>query len=142
MHLPAKTLQPNHVAYVAARASFRVAALPVKSLLLMLLLLLAGVSPVQVHNEGGSKCEVVTKNLPGVSLGPNAYVAEHCLQVHNEGGSKRVVVTKNLPGERWLQILTAAGCRVEVRPAKYQLSTNMVAECLCADHRGACWLVC
>jgi hydroxypyruvate reductase 1 len=36
------------------------------------------------------------------------------LQVHNEGGSRRVVVTKNLPGERWLQILTAAGCRVEV----------------------------
>lgn len=35
-------------------------------------------------------------------------------QVHNEGGSKRVVVTKNLPGERWLQILTAADCRVEV----------------------------
>jgi hydroxypyruvate reductase 1 len=25
-----------------------------------------------------------------------------------------VIVTKNLPGERWLQILTAAGCRVEV----------------------------
>jgi hypothetical protein len=38
------------------------------------------------------------------------------LQVHNEGGAKRVVVTKNLPGERWLQILTAAGCRVEVSP--------------------------
>lgn len=36
------------------------------------------------------------------------------VEVHNEGGSKRVVVTKNLPGERWLQILTAAGCRVEV----------------------------
>ncbi|KAF8066182.1 HPR-A [Scenedesmus sp. PABB004] len=36
------------------------------------------------------------------------------VEVHNEGGAKRVVVTKNLPGERWLQILTAAGCRVEV----------------------------
>lgn len=36
------------------------------------------------------------------------------LQVHNEQGSKRVIVTKNLPGERWLQILVAAGCRVEV----------------------------
>ncbi|KAK9821913.1 hypothetical protein WJX81_003164 [Elliptochloris bilobata] len=36
------------------------------------------------------------------------------VQVHNEGGSKRVVVTKNLPGERWLKVLTAAGCRVEV----------------------------
>lgn len=35
-------------------------------------------------------------------------------QVHNEGGSKRVVVTKELPGERWLEILTAADCRVEV----------------------------
>lgn len=35
-------------------------------------------------------------------------------QVHNEGGSKRVVVTKPLPGDRWLEILTAAGCRVEV----------------------------
>jgi hydroxypyruvate reductase 1 len=36
------------------------------------------------------------------------------VEVHNESGSKRVIVTKNLPGERWLQILTAAGCRVEV----------------------------
>jgi hydroxypyruvate reductase 1 len=34
--------------------------------------------------------------------------------VHNENGSKRVVVTKPLPGDRWLQILTNAGCRVEV----------------------------
>jgi hypothetical protein len=34
--------------------------------------------------------------------------------VHNENGSKRVVVTKALPGDRWLQILIAAGCRVEV----------------------------
>jgi hypothetical protein len=34
--------------------------------------------------------------------------------VHNEGGAKRVVVTKNLPGERWLKVLTAADCRVEV----------------------------
>jgi glycerate dehydrogenase len=36
------------------------------------------------------------------------------LQVHNEGGDKRIVVTKTLPGERWLQVLTAAGCHVEV----------------------------
>jgi len=35
-------------------------------------------------------------------------------QVHNEAGSKRVIVTKHLPGERWLQILTAGGCRVEI----------------------------
>jgi glycerate dehydrogenase len=32
----------------------------------------------------------------------------------NPGGSHRVVVTKELPGERWLQLLTAADCRVEV----------------------------
>ena len=36
------------------------------------------------------------------------------VQVHNEGGSKRVIVTKDLPGTRWLEVLTSAGCRVEV----------------------------
>jgi hypothetical protein len=35
-------------------------------------------------------------------------------KVVNAGGSRRVVVTKELPGERWLQLLTAAGCRVEI----------------------------
>jgi len=32
----------------------------------------------------------------------------------NPGGSRRVVVTKELPGERWVQLLTAADCRVEI----------------------------
>jgi hydroxypyruvate reductase 1 len=32
----------------------------------------------------------------------------------NPGGSRRVVVTKELPGARWLQLLTAADCRVEI----------------------------
>ena len=36
------------------------------------------------------------------------------IQVHNENGSKRVVVTKDLPGTRWLDILLAANCRVEI----------------------------
>lgn len=35
-------------------------------------------------------------------------------KVHNPGGSKRVIVTKELPGTRWLEILEAAGCRVEI----------------------------
>ena len=37
-----------------------------------------------------------------------------CLQVHNEKGKHRVVVTKDLPGERWLNVLKAANCRVEI----------------------------
>jgi len=32
----------------------------------------------------------------------------------NPDGSRRVVVTKELPGERWLGLLTAADCRVEI----------------------------
>lgn len=36
------------------------------------------------------------------------------VEIHNEGGAKRVLVTKELPGDRWLKILTQAGCRVEV----------------------------
>ena len=35
-------------------------------------------------------------------------------RVHNPAGIYRVVVTKELPGTRWLEILTAAGCRVEI----------------------------
>lgn len=34
--------------------------------------------------------------------------------MHNPSGALRVVVTKALPGDRWLKVLTAAGCRVEV----------------------------
>ncbi len=34
--------------------------------------------------------------------------------MHNPDGNLRVLVTKDLPGDRWNQILTSAGCRVEV----------------------------
>jgi len=33
---------------------------------------------------------------------------------HNPAGTRRVVTTRDLPGERWLEILTAAGYRVDV----------------------------
>ena len=33
---------------------------------------------------------------------------------HNPPGKFRVIVTKKLPGERWLEILTRTGCRVDV----------------------------
>lgn len=45
-------------------------------------------------------------------------------QIYNESGDKRVVVTKLLPGERWLEILTDAGCRVEVCTSEDLLSTE------------------
>ena len=35
-------------------------------------------------------------------------------RTHNPGGSKRVVVTKELPGNRWLQLLEAADCRLDI----------------------------
>ncbi|GMQ94302.1 MAG: D-glycerate dehydrogenase [Acidimicrobiia bacterium] len=34
--------------------------------------------------------------------------------VHNPDGEHRVVITKELPGSRWLDILAAADCRVEI----------------------------
>src|SRR5674476_1266829 len=40
----------------------------------------------------------------------------------NPGASHRVVVTKELPGARWLQLLTAADCRVEVSQSTEILS--------------------
>ncbi len=49
---------------------------------------------------------------PGAQASPIHTHSSH--QVHNPEGTKRVVVTKDLPGDRWLQVLTSSGCRVEV----------------------------
>ena len=54
--------------------------------------------------------------------------------VHNPGGRWRVVVTKPLPGERWLKILVAAGCRVDVCGASRPLSVADVTNIM----GGAC----
>lgn len=35
-------------------------------------------------------------------------------RIHNPAGKKRVVVTKELPGQRWLAVLSQAGCKVEI----------------------------
>eukprot|EP00882_Tetradesmus_deserticola_P003248 GHRQ01003441.1.p1 GENE.GHRQ01003441.1~~GHRQ01003441.1.p1 ORF type:complete len:244 (+),score=118.47 GHRQ01003441.1:122-853(+) len=55
------------------------------------------------------------------------------VEVHNEGGTKRVVVTKPLPGERWLQILAAAGCRVEVSQHADVILDNATVKKLIGD---------
>ena len=48
--------------------------------------------------------------------------------VHNPGGERRVIVTKQLPGERWLAILEAAGCSVEVCTSNEVLSIDEIKE--------------
>ncbi len=47
-------------------------------------------------------------------------------KIHNPSGSKRVVVTKELPGSRWLDILTRAGCRVEICTSTDVLSVGEI----------------
>ena len=54
-------------------------------------------------------------------------------QVHNPGGALRVVVTKELPGDRWLAVLTAAGCRVEVCTAEQTILDNATIKRLIGD---------
>ncbi len=39
---------------------------------------------------------------------------ENELRIVNPDGGRRVIVTKDLPGDRWIEILVAAGCRVEI----------------------------
>ena len=47
-------------------------------------------------------------------------------KTHNASGKLRVVVTKLLPGKRWLEVLTAAGCRVEVCTSTKILTNNQI----------------
>ncbi len=51
-------------------------------------------------------------------------------KVYNPGGDRRVVVTKELPGERWLEILTQAGFRVEVFTSTEILSTEEISSAI------------
>jgi len=48
--------------------------------------------------------------------------------VHNPGGSRRVIVTKQLPGNRWLDMLVAADCAVEVCQSDDVLSVDEIKE--------------
>ena len=48
--------------------------------------------------------------------------------VHNSGGSRRVIVTKQLPGDRWLDMLVAADCAVEVCQSDDVLSVDEIKE--------------
>ena len=48
--------------------------------------------------------------------------------VHNPGGIRRVIVTKRLPGDRWLDILVAADCSVEVCQSDDVLSVDEIVE--------------
>jgi hydroxypyruvate reductase 1 len=52
----------------------------------------------------------------------------HEWTVHNPEGKRRVVVTKELPGPRWLDILVAADCAVEVCESPDVLSNDEIAE--------------
>ncbi len=58
-------------------------------------------------------------------------------QVYNPSGSKRVIVTKALPGKRWIDILTAADCRVEVCTSEQVLSVDQIQAAIGAHCDGA-----
>jgi hydroxypyruvate reductase 1 len=45
-------------------------------------------------------------------------------RVVNPSGNRRVIVTKELPGERWLQMLTAADCKIEICTSPEVLSVD------------------
>ncbi|PSC68951.1 glycerate dehydrogenase [Micractinium conductrix] len=55
------------------------------------------------------------------------------VEVHNPNGALRVVVTKALPGDRWLKVLTAAGCRVEVSADPDTILSNSKIKALIGD---------
>ena len=54
-------------------------------------------------------------------------------QVHNPEGKYRVIVTKSLPGDRWLNVLTSSGCRVEVCTSEQTILDNATVKQLLGD---------
>jgi len=58
-------------------------------------------------------------------------------RIVNPSGNKRVLVTKELPGQRWLEILAAADCRVEISTSTEVLSIGDIKTALGAHCDGA-----
>lgn len=58
-------------------------------------------------------------------------------RVENPDGEKRVIVTKELPGKRWLEILKAADCRVEICISPDILSVEEIKAAMGAKCDGA-----
>lgn len=58
-------------------------------------------------------------------------------RMHNPAGSRRVIVTKELPGRRWLEILAAADCRVEICPSLEVLTAAEIRAALGTRCDGA-----
>ncbi len=49
-------------------------------------------------------------------------------RIVNPRGEKRVIVTRDLPGDRWVEILSAAGCRVEIFTGPAALSPDEIRQ--------------
>lgn len=58
------------------------------------------------------------------------------IEVHNPEGKLRVLVTKQLPGDRWLQLLTTAGARVEVCGGEEILSNATIKQLIGSKCNG------
>jgi len=58
-------------------------------------------------------------------------------RIVNPTGLKRVIVTKELPGKRWLNILTSAGCRVEIFSSVEVLSVEDIRKAIGLNCDGA-----
>ena len=58
-------------------------------------------------------------------------------RIVNPGGTQRVIVTKALPGGRWIEILAAAGCRVEVCTATTVLTVGEIRDAIGPRCHGA-----
>lgn len=54
-------------------------------------------------------------------------------QVHNPDGKLRVLVTKELPGDRWIKVLSSAGCRVEICKSEQTILDNATIKKLMGD---------
>ena len=58
-------------------------------------------------------------------------------RVVNPDGKYRIIVTKELPGTRWIEILTDAGCRIEISDSQTILSPDEIKSAIGTSCFGA-----
>jgi hydroxypyruvate reductase 1 len=88
--------------------------------------LVAEGEPVVVFEDAFEERAVSPQGLKRSAEREEVEVSEPIWTTHNPEGHRRVVVTKALPGGAWLEILSGAGCRVEIGRSESVLGADEI----------------
>jgi len=92
--------------------------------------------PATTRPDPVPESPILHDGFPAVSK-KEGVMEEKTWKTYNPRGKYRVIITKDLPGAEWLEILKAAGCRVDVRTSDQPLGIDEIKAGIGHECHGA-----